>query len=524
MLFNSYAFVLLFLPVTVAAAFWISGKGHREHVLWLVVVASLLFYGFWNPAYVLLLLGSICANYVTGERLAAWHGQQANARKAKSLMVLGVAANLAAICYFKYANFFLENLDCLTGNRITFEEVILPLAISFFTFQQIAYLVDAYRGQTSRATLLEYSLFVTFFPQLIAGPIVHHSEVLGQYRSKIFGRFNHEAVAIGLTIFFLGLFKKVVLADGLAPYADAGFDAAARGEVLTFFEAWGATLGYTFQLYFDFSGYSDMAVGLARMFGVRLPLNFLSPYKADSVIDFWRRWHVTLSRFLREYLYFLLGGNRKGVVRRYANLVVVMVLGGLWHGAGWTFVAWGLLHGCYLMVNHAWRAVRQSLGCGGSPGLIGRLTARSITFLAVAAAWALFRADDMSAGANMLQALSGFHGFALPETYRGYLDSVVPLGHLLGLVGMEFRPTPYFQGVNHILWIVVSLVIVMALPNVSDFVAGASVGLRGTSRATTREPSLAWQPSPLWAAVVVVVMVWSIVEMNEVNEFLYYQF
>ena len=340
--------------------------------------------------------------------------------RAKTILVAGIAANLGLLGYYKYANFFVDNLNALLGNNLILETIILPLAISFFTFQQIAYLVDAYRGETHEYSFLHYALFVTFFPQLIAGPIVHHHEMLPQFARSTIYRLKAEHLAVGLTIFTLGLFKKVVLADGVAVYATPVFNAAEAGTALTFFEAWGGALAYTFQLYFDFSGYSDMAIGLARMFGIRLPLNFNSPYKATSIIDFWRRWHITLSRFLRDYLYIPLGGSRKGEARRLTNLLITMLLGGLWHGAGWTFVLWGGLHGCYLVVNNIWRKWRASRGHLHSTP-VGRFFAWLLTMLAVIVAWVPFRAEGMGAIQIMLSAMFGLQGISLPTAWNGHL-------------------------------------------------------------------------------------------------------
>ena len=352
MLFNSYEFIFLFLPIVLLGFHLIGKQGHHRVAIAWLVGASLFFYGWWNPAYLLLMLFSVLFNYSVGVSLSNTSGRKL---LSKTILTIGVSVNLAILGYFKYANFFVDNLNALSGTNLILNEVILPLAISFFTFQQIAYLVDAYRGKTKEYNFLHYCLFVTFFPQLIAGPIVHHKEMLPQFAKDAVYKLRSKHLAIGITIFALGLFKKVVLADGVSVYATPVFNAAEAGVMLTFFEAWGGALAYTFQLYFDFSGYSDMAIGIARMFGIRLPLNFNSPYKATSIIDFWRRWHITLSRFLRDYLYIPLGGSRKGRVRRYINLMTTMILGGLWHGAGWTFLLWGALHGFYLMINHAKR-------------------------------------------------------------------------------------------------------------------------------------------------------------------------
>ena len=361
MLFNSYEFIFFFMPITLVVFFLIGVRGHHRIAIAWLVGASLFFYAWWNPAYLGLIFGSMLFNYSIGVALSNQRKRE-NATVKKGILILGVAANLGALGYFKYANFFVDTVNRLFGTPFHVDKIILPLAISFFTFNQLAYLADAYSGAAREYNFLHYCLFVTFFPHLIAGPIVHHKEMLPQFSSNSIYRYNSQDMAIGLTFFFMGLFKKVVIADSVAGYAIPVFKASAQGISLTLIEAWGGVLAYTFQLYFDFSGYSDMAIGLARMFGIRFPLNFHSPYKAVNIIDFWRRWHMTLSRFLKDYLYIPLGGNRKGEVRRYVNLFITMLLGGLWHGAGWSFVAWGALHGVYLVINHIWRSFRSFLG------------------------------------------------------------------------------------------------------------------------------------------------------------------
>ena len=349
----------------------------------------MFFYGWWNPVYLGLILGSILFNYAVGFSLLG--------RPHKLTLFLGVAGNLGVLGYFKYANFFIDNINALTSNDIILEQIILPLGISFFTFQQITYLVDAYRGETREYNFLHYCLFVVFFPQLIAGPIVHHKEMLPQFAKDALYGLKSRNLAVGFTIFIIGLFKKVVLADGIAVHATSVFAGAEHGVYLTFFEAWGGALAYSFQLYFDFSGYSDMAIGLARMFGIRLPLNFNSPFKATSIIDFWRRWHITLSRFLRDYLYIPLGGNRKGEARRFTNLMIAMLLGGLWHGAGWNFVLFGLAHGTYIVICGAWVKVKKNISDNSviKSTVVANSIGRVITFLAVVLAFVPFRAESM---------------------------------------------------------------------------------------------------------------------------------
>ena len=422
MLFNSFIFIFVFLPVTLAGFFAIGSRGHHRVAIAWLVGASLFFYGWWNPAYLGLMLGSILFNYSIGVALGGY--KQASA--GKWLLVFGVAGNLGLLGYFKYANFFVENIHLLTGADFNLENIVLPLAISFFTFQQIAYLVDAYRGETREYNFLHYCLFVTFFPQLIAGPIVHHKEMLPQFARDWIYKLNYEHLAIGVTIFTIGLFKKVVLADGVSEYATPVFAAAEMGVVLDFHEAWIGALAYTFQLYFDFSGYSDMAIGLATMFGIKLPLTFNSPYKASSITEFWHCWHMTLSRFLRDYLYFPLGGNRKGKTRRYINLMITMLLGGLWHGAGWTFILWGVLHGFYLVINHAWHGLRGWLNMApGKSSCAGRGVARLITFTAVVVGWVLFRAESLTGAGRMLSPMFGGNGFSVPSSWSDGVGMLV---------------------------------------------------------------------------------------------------
>ncbi len=300
-----------------------------------------------------------------GERIL--RARQVGNSSTRALLFVAVAANLAALAYFKYADFFLRTAVNLTGADIPLLGVVLPLGISFFTFTQIAYLVDVHAGKVIERNPIHYGLFVTYFPHLIAGPVLHHAEMMPQFRLAEIYRPYLRNFAIGLTFLCLGLAKKVLVADSVAPLANAVFGLGPEVE-LAASAAWLGVIAYTLQIYFDFSGYSDMAVGLSLLFGVRLPYNFNSPYQAWNITEFWRRWHMTLSRFLRDYLYVPLGGNRLGRTRRYVNLMVTMLLGGLWHGASWTFVVWGGLHGAYLVVNHAWQWLKEKSGWGGGDG------------------------------------------------------------------------------------------------------------------------------------------------------------
>lgn len=457
MLFNAHSFIFVFLPVTLLIFHLLSRRGQVTHAISSLIVASLVFYGWWEPSYLLLILLSIAVNFGLGEALIRTPVKMAFSRKA--LLWAGVAINLVALGWFKYANFLIDSGNTLLGTEMHVQRIVLPLAISFFTFQQIAYLVDTYRAKTHERSFLHYALFVTFFPQLIAGPIVHHKEMLPQFAKQI-GGLKLQNLIIGGTIFFLGLFKKVIIADGVSPYSDTVFAMAANGDTLTFLESWTGALAYSIQLYFDFSGYSDMAIGLARMFGVRLPLNFNSPYKSPNIIEFWRRWHMTLSRFLRDYLYFSLGGNRHGAARTYTNLMIVMLLGGLWHGAGWTFVLWGALHGFYLLVNHAWRhamagrrASREAIEANSMSSqnagqlilnrvglFFGSLAAHSLTLVAVIVAWVVFRAENIDVAGRVLAGMAGVNGVALPVEW---LSAHASLANSLGAIGVQFEPLAY---------------------------------------------------------------------------------
>src|SRR5471032_751740 len=371
MLFSSYTFLFQFLPATVLA--FAAARRHSPRAGIMVLAgASLFFYGAWRPIYLLLLTASIAVNFSLGLRME-------DPLRRRATGCFGVALNLAVLCYFKYTNFIFDSLNAFTGAPLPFVNIVLPLGISFFTFQQIAYLVDVMRGAKVERDIVSYTLFVSFFPHLIAGPLVHHAEMIPQFKRGRSGRSSVLA-ARGLAIFTAGLFKKVVIADNLAQFVSPVFAHLDAGGGVTTPWAWLATLAYSLQIYFDFSGYSDMAIGLALLFGIRLPVNFSSPYQAVSIIEFWRSWHITLSRFLRDSLYIPLGGNRLGEQRRYLNLLVTMLLGGLWHGAGWNFLIWGGLHGLYLCINHLWRAWR---GEDGQASMLAKGLSWAITFFAV---------------------------------------------------------------------------------------------------------------------------------------------
>ncbi|MEA2110936.1 MAG: MBOAT family protein [Campylobacterota bacterium] len=391
MLFNSYEFIFFFLPFTFFIYFYLLSQRLIAGAKGFLVFASLFFYSWWNVAYLPLILSSMLFSYVVGNSLNENFKKVKISKKA--LLSIGVVANLSLLGYFKYSDFFIENFNVAFSANVNLLHLALPLAISFFTFQQIAYLVDSYRGETREYDFLNYALFVTFFPQLIAGPIVHHKEMMPQFASRWNLAKNYKNIALGLFIFSMGLFKKVVIADKFAIWATNGFDVAQNLNILA---AWATSLSYTFQLYFDFSGYTDMAIGTALLFNIRLPFNFNSPYKALNIQDFWRRWHITLSRFLRDYIYIPLGGNRKGSFRTYNNLMATFILGGIWHGAGWTFVFWGFLHGAALVIHRLWSNIGITM-----PKWLAWL----ITFNFINITWVFFRAKEFDGALKVLSSM-----------------------------------------------------------------------------------------------------------------------
>src|SRR5437868_2138737 len=415
MLFNSYSFIFAFLPIALAGYFLLARFGNFAAVIWLTL-ASLAFYALSNWQFVSLLLGSIAFNYFIGLALIT---SKLGPAARRAVLTIGVAGDLATLGIFKYAGFLAANLNAIFSTGITVN-ILLPVGISFYTFTQIAFLVDAFRGDVARYALPHYALFVTYFPHLIAGPILHHKDMIPQFEREKAKHPVAHLILCGLIIFAIGLFKKTCLADGIQPLVAQAFGPSAP----TFDQGWIGALAYTFQLYFDFSGYSDMAIGISLMFGIFLPLNFNSPYKASSIIEFWRRWHMTLSMFLRDYLYIPLGGNRHGRALRYFNLMTTMALGGLWHGASWTFVAWGALHGAFLVIHRQFGAFckprpRLDAALRSPPGALLRV---ALTLLCVCLGWVFFRAQTFGAAAAFLRRL------VVPGV--GGLDAPLPSGSL----------------------------------------------------------------------------------------------
>jgi alginate O-acetyltransferase complex protein AlgI len=512
-LFNSYEFVFFYLPVVAIVFFWIAGISQRLAALWLTA-ASLFYYGWWNPKYVLLILASIGFNYCLGILIARARRDSGVTGRVWFLLAAAVIANLALLAYFKYANFFVENFNRMAGTGLGMADVILPLGISFFTFTQIVFLVDVYRGVAREYNFVHYVLFVTYFPHLIAGPLLHHRQMMPQFDDPKTYRPDIGNVCVGLTVFTIGLCKKVLLADQFALFANPVFDVAAKGGELQLIEAWIGAIAYALQIYFDFSGYSDMAIGLSKMFNVELPVNFNSPYKATSVIEFWRRWHMTLSSFLRDYLYVPLGGNRHGIVRRHFNLMVTMLLGGLWHGASWTFVIWGGLHGAYLVINHAWRALCQRVQLPRIPG--GGILAGLATFVAVTAAWVLFRAEGLQSAILMLKGMAGLHGISLPAGFESLFPELTSYGiRFSGATPLAKLPMNMVPG-----WLTLGLMIVWALPNTQEWMgSSAAAGSPGLQRSW--KP---WRPNMAYALAFGLMFAVSVANFHKVSPFIYFQF
>jgi len=504
MLFNSYEFLLVFLPLTLAI-YAVCGRFlGKKSALFSLVVASLIFYARWNPPYVLLILTSIVFNFLMG----TW--QQAHIRKfknpSKTVMIAGVALNIGLLAYYKYANFAVSTVAGLTGMNWTLEHIFLPLALSFFTFTQIAYLVDVWEGKIENYNFLDYCFFVLFFSHLIAGPVVRHHEILPQVKESD-GRLRFEFLSVGLTVLAIGLFKKVVFADHIAVYA---LPAGEISSPPTLVAAWGMVLAYACQLYFDFSGYSDMAIGLGFMFGIRMPLNFNSPYKARSIIDFWRRWHISLSRFLKDYLYVRLGGNRKGPWRRYLNLFITMLLGGLWHGAGWTFVFWGGLHGVYLLINHAWKKLVKGKAWAGSRCML--LFYHLVTFVAVLVAWVFFRSHSFENALMVLKGMIGWNGILLDYRLEKWLQP------LTGFLPLRFGVAEF--GFTGMAWLLVLLPVIFWMPNTQEIMFRARPALEQPDAV----PKFGWSPARGWAVVAGLVLGAALLLMGHVSEFLYFQF
>ena len=485
MLFNSFEFIFLFLPIVFFTYFLLNRFQYVTAAKAWLVVASLFFYSYWNVKYLPLMLVSLVVNYFIGMRLVR--------NKSKFLLTIGLIFNIGMLSYFKYYDFFLQNINELFGTHFNLLSLTLPLAISFYTFQKIAFLVDTYRGETEACHFLDFALFVTFFPQLIAGPIVHHAQIMPQFADPSTKRWQSKNIVLGIFVFAVGIFKKVGIADVLSPLVHEGFDVQSS---LTFVEAWLSSLAYTCQLYFDFSGYTDMAIGIALLFNIQLPQNFNSPYKAVNIQDFWRRWHMTLSQFLTKYVYISLGGNRKGMVRTYVNIMIVFLISGLWHGAGWTFIFWGFLHGIATVIHRVWSKAGFRM-----PSWAGWL----ITFFFINITWVFFRATSWHDAIKVLKGMFGMNGFELA-------NSVFPAALLENLQFLTQYGVSFTESYPMSLLDFKMVVYIFGALCISFFLKN-SIQLRDTFRPN------------IWTAVfTATLLVYSVLHLTSISEFLYFNF
>jgi len=482
MLFNSLEFIFIFLPLTLIVYFLLNKrKLLMSAKVWLVFM-SLAFYSYWNIKYLPLILSSITFNYFIGRILGEIKIFNYKLSDKKIILIFGIVCNILLLAYYKYTNFFINNINAISGTQIHFLNLVLPLGISFFTFTQITYLVDAYKGEIQKMDYLNYALFVTFFPHLIAGPILHHSEMMPQFDHKRKKFFSYKNLVLGIVLFSIGLCKKVIIADSLAPYVQLGYSTPAT---LNFIEAWILSFAYTFQLYFDFSGYTDMALGASKMFNINLPINFNSPYKAQNIQEFWRRWHITLGRLLKNYIYIPMGGNKKGELNTYKNLILTFLIGGFWHGAGWTFVIWGLLHGIALVINRLWKKLNIKMHS---------LIALFITFNFVNITWIFFRANNLSDALVVLRKMFSLNVVNYNNLYH---YSNIPTA-ILTLKECSFDKIT-------ILILFLALILLVWKKNSVEVYKDFKPSLRG-------------------AVVITIILFWGIVNLNKISEFLYFQF
>ncbi|MEN9739392.1 MAG: hypothetical protein RLZZ318_1428 [Bacteroidota bacterium] len=486
MLFNSYEFILVFLPITLLGFFLIGNYSHSTALLWLAIT-SLFFYAWWDIQFVPLLLVSILFNYGLSKLIKHYFQDQ---RTKNRLLILGLIFNLGLILFYKYWSLLLDILGLVSLNKLSSInlDLTLPIGISFYTFTQLAFLVDTWRGTANpQNNIQKYFLFVTYFPHLIAGPVLHHAKMIPQFNSPRIFKINYDSLAVGLTVFALGLSKKVLIADPLGEYANTFFSGVAGGQIAYLATSWIGTISYALQIYFDFSAYSDMAIGISLMFGIRLPINFNSPYQATSLIDFWRRWHISLSDFLRDYLYIPLGGNRLGHIRRYTNLLITMALGGLWHGANWTFLLWGLIHGVCLASNHFiknyWRLNIKHI--------LFRFLGWLITMLIVLISWVMFRADNLNTALHIYGGMLGING-----STNNSFDWIV------------------IQSSHNIFWqtLLIAILIAVKGPNLNSLI------LNGLShiQSNTKKVLLAIAAGTLLCI--------SLLSLHKISHFLYFQF
>lgn len=481
MLFNSYAFLLAYLPLVLLGYFALTKFYFVTPIKIWLLLSSLFFYAFWDIRYLPLLIGSIFFNYGMGLWLLKVNDQNLK----KVLLLIGILADLTLLFYYKYSSFILGHLL----GKPEWLNLILPLGISFFTFTQIAYLVDAYEAKVENSDLVSYGLFVTIFPHLIAGPILHHKEMIKQFNDPKMYVISWSNLSQGIFLFVVGLSKKVLFADYLAFFVKPIFDYDVGP--ISLITAWLGALSYTLQLYFDFSGYSDMAVGLGLLFNLHLPINFNSPYQADSMIDFWRRWHITLSQFLKDYLYIPLGGNRGSKYAKMRNLFITMIIGGIWHGSGWMFIIWGACHGVFLIINHVWRDFKLPMTF---------FLSRVLTLLAIICTWVIFRSPTIEQALNILTGMMGLNGITIPEKYYPSLSFLQNFNVTFGSL-----PESNFR-VHDILSILLLTCVVLFFPNSNYWLE------------KFKKKPVAWIIPSVFLFYV------CFLHLDDMKEFLYYQF
>jgi D-alanyl-lipoteichoic acid acyltransferase DltB (MBOAT superfamily) len=542
MLFNSPEFLLGLLPVSLVGFFCLGQLGlHRTAILWLTIV-SLVFYGWWNVSYVPLLLCSVMFNFFVGEKLRLGGSRR--------WLIAGVSGNVILLGYYKYTGFLAQVISDASGLNWAVPHIVLPLAISFFTFQQIAYLVDCRAGLVKESSLLNYAAFIMFFPHLIAGPITHHKEMIPQFQSMKIFKVQPLALALGATIFLVGLFKKVAIADFVAQYANPVFDAAANNQPLTAIDAWIGAMAYTLQLYFDFSGYSDMAIGAGLLFGIRLPQNFSSPLKAANIVEFWQRWHMTLTRFITSYIYnpIVLTWSRSRARRKlpliqpgrttpgaFVSLLLIpvmlsMSISGIWHGAGYQFLLWGILHGIYLVSYHLWRELKMRIRPGASGRFrFGRPLGIALTLTCVVSSMVLFRSVSATAAMHMFSCMFGANGIVIPQGAAN-VPVVGGLVHALGLkVGKQM-----FLYSEPLMLIVPLLVLVLTAPNIYEWMNDYDTALMAKPAKVPTDgdrwrfsfPDIRWRPSFGYSFFLGILAFVTLTRMvsNAPSEFIYFRF
>ena len=545
MLFNSFGFIFLFLPATLVVFFAVGAASRSWALLWLIL-ASLFFYAWWRPLNVLIIAPSIVINFVFALMLQRMSENEKARHTSRIVLLLGIAFNVAFLGYFKYIDFISGTVNDVFRTNLVLRHVILPLGISFITFQKIAFLIDVHAGRVKSFTLRDYCLFVLFFPQLIAGPIVHYREMMPQFQT-LSCRFDKENIAVALTLFMFGLFKKTFLADHIAALVSPIYEQAATTAGSSLLLAWMAAIGFTLQLYFDFSGYTDMALGIARFIGIRLPPNFNSPLQASSIIDFWLRWHMTLTRFLTAYIFNPLSlwltrrrvaKGRQGIAGHRTTvgafsyvlmfpMLLTMFVSGLWHGAGYGFVVWGVLHGFFLTINHAWRLLASRIWSERtSYERLMKPIGWLLTFLSVAAAMVFFRSPTMTAAIDLVKGMFGFNGVALPQ---GVYEHVGPLAVWLHRMGVSKVPTELWSAHNFVMtviWIVVTMFVALACPNTLQILARyePALGVKPRPFDHTGLKAAAWSSSLAWTLGIAAITVLGILSLGEKSEFLYWQF